>query len=131
MFQDFKDFISQGNALDMAVGLILATAFGKIVTTLVSKVLLPPIGMAMGGVSFDDLKYILQDGVAAVGDKAAIAEVAIGWGSFVQAIIDFIIIAFVVFLFVRAYMKANPPEEVVDGPTEVDLLTEIRDSLKR
>jgi len=131
MLQDFKDFIAQGNALDMAVGLILATAFGKIVTTLVSKVLMPPVGMMMGGVSFEDLKYVVQEGVAANGATAAVAEVAIGYGAFIQSIIDFVIIAFVVFLFVKAYMNANPPAVEEEGPSDIDLLTEIRDALKR
>lgn len=131
MLQDFKDFIAQGNALDMAVGLILATAFGKIVSTLVSKVLMPPVGKMMGGVSFEDLKYVLQEGVAATGGAAEVAEVAIGYGAFIQSIIDFLIVAFVVFLFVKAYMSANPPPVEEEGPTDIDLLTEIRDALKR
>ncbi len=132
MLQDFKDFINKGNVVDLAVAVVIAAAFGKIVSAFVEKVLMPPIGLAMGGVDFNDLKYVLQE--ASAPDAATkVAEVAIGYGAFFQSIIDFLIIAFAVFIAVKMYQNMNPPEPEADPeptPSEV-LLAEIRDELRR
>ncbi len=132
MLQDFKDFISKGNVVDLAVAVVIAAAFGKIVGAFVEKVLMPPIGLAMGGVDFNDLKYVLQE--ASAPDAATkVAEVAIGYGAFIQTIIDFLIIAFAVFIAVKMYQNMNPPAPEADPeptPSEA-LLAEIRDELRR
>jgi len=127
MIQEFKDFIMKGNVLELAVAVIIAGAFGAVVTSFTNDVLMPPIGMALGGVDFSELQYVLQ---AAEGDTA---EVAIRWGKFVKFIIDFIIIAFVLFMIVRSYNKAQgpAPEEAPAGPSDNDLLSEIRDLLRK
>ena len=117
----------KGNVLELAVAVIIAGAFGAVVTSFTNDVLMPPIGMALGGVDFSELQYVLQ---AAEGDTA---EVAIRWGKFVKFIIDFIIIAFVLFMIVRSYNKAQgpAPEEAPAGPSDNDLLSEIRDLLRK
>jgi len=126
MIQEFKDFIMKGNVLELAVAVIIAGAFGAVVTSFTSDILMPPIGMALGGVDFSDLQYVIQ---AAEGDNPA---VAIKWGSFLKFIIDFLIIAFVLFMIVRTYNKAQPAvEEAPAGPSDNDLLSEIRDLLKK
>ncbi len=134
MLGEFKEFIKRGNVLEFAVAVIMATAFGAVVTTFTQDVLMPPVGYAMGGVEFDDLKVLLQEGVPAVmnGDKevsAAVPEVAIRWGKWVKTIFDFIVISFILFMIVRSYNKMNPPP--APGPSQEDLLGEIRDLLKR
>ena len=108
MLKEFKEFISKGNVMEMAVGLIMATYFGAIVKSLVNHVIMPPVGLAMGGVDFNELKMVLQEKVAAVmdGDTVVtpeVAEVAISYGAFINTIITFIIVAFVIFLVVKAY----------------------------
>lgn len=127
MIQEFKDFIMKGNVLELAVAVIIAGAFGAVVTSFTSDILMPPIGMALGGVDFSELQYVLQ---AAEGDTA---EVAIKWGKFVKFIIDFIIIAFVLFMIIRTYNKSQPApvEEAPAGPSDNDLLAEIRDLLRK
>ncbi len=99
MFKEFKEFIAGGNVLELAVAVILGAAFGKIVTSFVNDVLMPPIGVAMGGVDFKDLAYIIKEA------EGEVAAVAIKYGSFIQNIIDFLIIAFVIFMVVKAYNK--------------------------
>lgn len=132
MIQEFKDFIMKGNVLDLAVAVIIAGAFGLIIGSFINDVLMPPIGMALGGVDFADLKYILQPGVMGADGAVTTAEVAIKYGAFINTIINFVIVAFVIFMIVRSYNKANPPAEAAPaGPSEVDLLTEIRDALRK
>jgi large conductance mechanosensitive channel len=132
--KEFKKFISRGNVLDMAVGLILATYFGAIVKSLVNDVIMPPIGILLGGVNFSSLKIILQE---ANGDTA---EVAIQYGLFINTIITFLIVSFTIFLVVKGYNKSKDrltkQKEEADAsiPTpskEEQLLTEIRDLLKK
>ena len=132
--KEFKKFISRGNVIDMAVGLILATYFGAIVKSLVNDVIMPPIGILLGGVNFSSLKIILQE---ANGDTA---EVAIQYGLFINTIITFLIVSFTIFLVVKGYNKSNDrltkQKEEADAsiPTpskEEQLLTEIRDLLKK
>ena len=132
--KEFKKFISRGNVLDMAVGLILATYFGAIVKSLVNDVIMPPIGILLGGVNFSSLKIILQE---ADGDTA---EVAIQYGLFINTIITFLIVSFTIFLVVNGYNKSKDrltkqkEEDDASIPTpsnEEQLLTEIRYLLKK
>ena len=141
MIKEFKDFINKGSVIDMAVGLILATYFGAIVKSLVNDIIMPPIGMALGGVDFSELKYVLKEEVVAVveGDTIlipAVNEVAISYGVFINTIITFIIVAFAIFMVVKAYNNMKKKEEAKPVPPpapskEVELLTEIRDQLKK
>lgn len=135
MLTEFKKFISKGNVLEMAVGLIMATYFGAIVKSLVNDILMPPIGKLMGGVDFNAMKYIIQ---AASQDAAGkdIAEVAIYYGRFINHIITFIIVAFSIFMVVKAYNNMKKKEEAKPtappAPSKEEvLLTEIRDLLKK
>jgi large conductance mechanosensitive channel len=125
--QEFRDFIARGNVVDLAVGVIIGGAFGKIVDELVNKVIMPPIGLAIGGVDFSAIKTVLKPA------DGEIAEVAIQWGSFLNSVITFVIIAFVVFLLVKAInrIRAPAPAPADPGPTmDQQLLAEIRDLLK-
>ena len=131
MLKEFKEFIMKGNMLEFAVAVIMAGAFGAVVTSFTSDIVMPPIGMALGGMDFSDLKYVMQAGTVDADGAAVVEEVAIRWGQWLKYVIDFVIIAFILFLIIRAYNKAQPPAEVVEGPSEIDLLTEIRDGLKK
>ena len=126
MLKEFKEFAFKGNIIDLAVAVIIGGAFGKIVSSLVNDVLMPAIGIILGGVSFADLKYVITP---ANGD---IPESAILYGSFIQSIIDFLIIAFSIFLFVKLLNSRKKKEEVapVAPSSEVVLLEEIRDIIK-
>ncbi len=129
MLQEFKEFAVKGNAVDMAVGIIVGAAFGKIISSLVADVVMPPIGVLMGGVDFSDLAITLK---AAVGDTPA---VKLNYGKFIQTVIDFIIVAFAVFLMVKGINSLKREEEAApetppEPPKEEVLLTEIRDLLK-
>ena len=132
MVSEFREFIARGSVVDLAVGVVIGAAFGKIVTALVDGIVMPIVGVAMGGVSVSDWKYVLKpETVDAAGKK--VAEVAVQYGMFIQTLIDFLIIAFVIFLLLRAYNRVRRP--AVDAPAappeEVLLLREIRDSLRR
>jgi large conductance mechanosensitive channel len=130
MVSEFKEFISKGNVLDLAVGVVIGAAFGKIVTALVDGIIMPIVGVAFGGVSVSDWKYVLKpESVDAAGAK--VAEVAVRYGTFIQTLIDFLIIAFVIFLVVKAYNRMRTPAAAAAPPEDVLLLREIRDSLKR
>jgi large conductance mechanosensitive channel len=131
MVSEFKEFIAKGNVLDLAVGVVIGAAFGKIVTALVDGIVMPIVGVALGGVSVSDWKYVMRpETVDATG--ARVAEVAVRYGMFIQTLIDFLIIAFVIFLVVKAYNRMRKPAaEVATTPEDVLLLREIRDSLKR
>ncbi len=134
---DFKEFALKGNVIDMAVGVIVGGAFGKIVSSLVNDILMPVISLATGGDGYKNLKYVIQEGHAATADGvAAVEEVAINYGLFIQNIVDFLIIAFSIFVALRFAMKlkkkeAEPQPEPAPEPTKEELLlTEIRDLLK-
>ncbi len=132
MLSEFKAFLSRGNVLDLAVGVIIGAGFGKIVSSLTDDVLMPVIGFLTGGVDFSN-KYTVLAGDVAAGATLAAAKAAgatvIAWGSFITAVINFVILAFVIFLIVRQANKIVPPPAA--GPSEVELLTEIRDSLRK
>ena len=126
MISEFKEFAMKGNLLDMATGIIIGVAVGKVVSSLVADVIMPPIGVLMGGVDFSELGYTIQ---AAAGDVPA---VVLKWGAFAQTIIDFLIIVLAVFFIVKLVNKAKPPEEEKPaGPSSEELLVEIRDLLKK
>ena len=135
MLGEFKTFIMRGNVLDLAVGVLIGAAFGKIIASLTDDVIMPLITlMTGGGVDFSS-KYVvlsggekLTSGMTFAAAKAAGANV-LGWGSFITAAINFLILAFVIFMIVRAANKVSPP--AVPGPSDVDLLTEIRDELRK
>ena len=130
MLDEFKAFAIKGNMIDMAVGIVIGGAFGKIVSSIVNDILMPPIGLLLGGVNFTDLKVVM---------KAATETVpAVTWnyGSFVQALIDFLIIAFAIFMLIKGINSMKKKEEAAPAPPpapskEETLLTEIRDLLKK
>jgi len=129
MLSEFKDFAIKGNVVDMAVGVVIGGAFGKVVTSFTNDILMPPIGLALGGVDFSNLGITLKD---AAGDVAA---VAINYGVFINTVLDFLIIAFAIFMVVKAMNAAMPKkEEAPKGPPEPSkeevLLGEIRDALR-
>ena len=130
MMQEFKTFAVKGNVMDMAVGIIIGGAFGKIVSSFVSDVIMPPIGLLVGGVNFQDLSITLKE---AVGETAA---VTLNYGKFIQTVVDFTIIAFAIFLVVKGMNSLKKKEEAAPiappAPSaEQQLLTEIRDLLKK
>jgi large conductance mechanosensitive channel len=142
MLKEFKTFISKGNVVEMAVGLIMAMYFGAIVQSLVKDIIMPPIGMLLGGVDFSQLKVVLQPGVAesVAGAGDAVAEVAISYGVFINTLITFVIVAFAIFMVVKGYNKMKESmakkEEAAPAappaPTKEEvLLTEIRDLLAK
>jgi large conductance mechanosensitive channel len=128
IISEFKQFAMRGNVVDLAVGVIIGGAFGRIVTSLVEDIILPPIGVILGGVNFSDLKIILKQGG---GDSAA---VTLNYGTFLQTTVSFLIIAFSVFLMIKGInilkRKKEKPEEPAKVTNEEKLLTEIRDLLK-
>ncbi len=134
---EFKEFAVKGNVMDMAVGVIIGGAFGKIVTSLVSDVLMPLVGKMTGGVSFTDLFVNLGDGEYATLAAAQEAGASVlAYGQFIQNIVDFLIIAFCIFLMIKGVNKLNRKKEeeapaAPAGPTQEELLTEIRDLLKK
>lgn len=130
MLKEFKEFAVKGNVVDMAVGIIIGGAFGKIITSLVGDVIMPPIGVALGGVDFSNLSIIVQE---AIDNKPA---VVISYGKFLQTIIDFLIIAFSIFMAVKAMNSLKKKEAEVAAapaapPNQEVLLAEIRDLLKK
>ncbi|MFM9852546.1 MAG: large conductance mechanosensitive channel protein MscL [Sphingomonadaceae bacterium] len=136
MMTEFKGFLNQGNVMGLAVGVIIGGAFGKIVSSLTDDIIMPVIGLLMGGVDFANQFLVLGDAAGKDVSTLAAAKAAgvavMTWGNFINAIFNFIVIAFVIFMLVRQAAKMMPPPaEAPAGPSEVDLLTEIRDSLKK
>ncbi len=143
MMQEFKDFIAKGNVMDMAVGIIIGAAFTAIVKSMVGDLINPFVGLFMGGVDFTNLYVVLAGEVAEGASLEAAREAGaavFAWGAFVMAVINFLIIAFVVFMLVRYVKKVKEAaekqeeaaaEEAPAGPSELDVLLEIRDSLKK
>ena len=128
MLKQFRDFAMRGNVVDLAVGIIIGAAFGKIVSSLVADVIMPPIGALIGGINFTDLKFSINtfaDGV-----------VTINYGNFIQTLVDFIIIAFAIFMLIKGITRFKKKEEAKPAepaatPADIQLLTEIRDLLKK
>ncbi len=138
-FQEFKEFAVKGNVMDMAIGVVIGGAFGKIVTSLVSDIIMPVISAITGGLSFTDWKWVIREAVMN-GEEIVKPEVALTWGNFLQVIFDFIIIALSIFMVVRGINKmkaklekpAEPEAPAAPaGPTQEELLAEIRDLLKK
>jgi large conductance mechanosensitive channel len=132
IIKEFKEFAMRGNVVDLAVGVIIGAAFGKIVTSLVSDVIMPPLGYLMGGIDFNDKKYVLVPADAA----KKVAEVAVRYGTFINTIVDFLIVAFCIFMVVKGINSLKKPEEVPPAadpePTKEEvLLTQIRDLLAK
>ncbi|MBD66618.1 MAG: large conductance mechanosensitive channel protein MscL [Halobacteriovoraceae bacterium] len=130
MMKEFREFAVKGNVVDMAVGIIIGTAFGKIVKSFVDDIIMPPIGLAVGGVDFKDLSVVLKEA------SGEVAAVTINYGNFIQTLVDFLIIAMAIFMAVRTinHLKrkeeAKPTPPPATPPKEEQLLTEIRDLLK-
>lgn len=128
MLTEFKEFAMRGNVIDLAVGVVIGAAFGKVVTSLVDQIIMPPIGLATGGVDFNNLKWVLKPA-----DPAnKVAEVAIQYGAFINTVITFLIIALAIFLMVKAINRISRKPEAAPAapPADVVLLTEIRDLLR-
>lgn len=134
ILQEFKQFAMRGNVIDMAVGIIIGGAFGKIVSSVVGDLIMPAVGLLVGGVNFTDLKIVLKQAVME-GDKVITPAVSINYGNFLQVTFDFIIVAFAIFMLVKAINSLNrkkeeAPTAPAPPPADVQLLTEIRDLLK-
>ena len=140
ILQDFKAFAMKGNVIDMAVGVVIGGAFGKIVSSLVANVIMPPIGLLVGGVNFTDLKWVMKAAEVGADGKEIAPAVSLDYGQFLQATFDFLIIAFAIFLFIRLITKLTTKKAAEEAPAappappaptkEEVLLTEIRDLLK-
>jgi len=136
--KEFKEFAMRGNVVDMAVGIIIGGAFGKIISSVVSDVIMPPIGLLLGGVKFTDLKIILKEPILDASGAVATEAVSVNYGNFIQVTVDFLIIAMAIFIMIKAMnsmkkkeveVPAAPPAPPVPTKEEV-LLAEIRDLLK-
>jgi large conductance mechanosensitive channel len=139
MLKEFREFIARGNVLDLAVAVIIGAAFAKIATSLTEDIIMPVVGAIFGGLDFSSYFTLLgpvPDGYkGSLNDYAALKAAGapvLGWGEFITVVINFLILAFIIFLLIRAATKAmRKKDEVAAGPSEVELLTEIRDELKR
>lgn len=136
IIDEFKAFAMRGNVVDMAVGIIIGGAFGKIISSFVSDVLMPPLGLLLGGIDFKDMTYVLKEAV--VQGEEIIPAVSLNYGMFIQNIVDFLIIAFAIFMAIKGMNSMKRKEEVAEevaappAPTkEEELLAEIRDLLKK
>ena len=135
-FKEFKEFAMKGNVMDMAIGVVIGGAFGKIVTSLVSDIIMPLIGAVTGGLNFTEWKWVIREAVMD-GETVVKPELTLTWGNFIQVVFDFIIIAFCIFLVVKGMNKLKKKEEPAPEPAapaepseDIKLLTEIRDLLK-
>ncbi|WP_034060528.1 large conductance mechanosensitive channel protein MscL [Lacinutrix jangbogonensis] len=136
MLKEFKEFITGGNVIEFAVAVIMAGAIGAVVKGFVGNIIMPVVGHFTGGTNFDDKKIILDEAVLDAAGKVTSPENAIMWGSWVNTIINLIIVGLVMFMIVKAYNKTKKPVEVAApaapaGPSDNDLLKEIRDALKK
>ena len=133
MIQEFKDFINKGNVMEAAVGLIMALAFKPVIDSLVADVIMPIVGRIFGTPDFSELKIGLggsEEVTDPVTGVVSMQEAAIRYGAWINTIVSFVIIALVIFMLVRAYNKATKATEEDAGPSEIDLLTEIRDGMR-
>lgn len=136
-FKEFKEFAMKGNVIDMAIGVVIGGAFGKIVTSLVSDIIMPLIGAVTGGLNFTEWKWVIREAVMD-GETVVKPALTLTWGNFIQVVFDFIIIAFCIFLVVKGMNKLKKKEEPAPEPAapaepseDIKLLTEIRDLLKK
>lgn len=135
--QEFKQFAMRGNVIDMAVGVIIGGAFGKIVSSIVSDIIMPPLGVLIGGVNFTDLKLVIKHAVTNDAGSVLAPAVTINYGNFIQVTFDFLIIAFCIFSIIKLINSLKHTDEpkveepaAPAAPTDIELLTEIRDLLK-
>ncbi|MDE7152435.1 MAG: large-conductance mechanosensitive channel protein MscL [Candidatus Amulumruptor sp.] len=134
MIKEFKDFAMRGNVVDMAVGVIIGAAFGKIVSSLVDDIIMPLVGVATGGMDFTDLKWVIQKGINE-GETVIQPEVTMNYGAWIQTVVDFVIVAFCIFVMIKFMNRLRKKKEEAPAPApeptkEEQLLTEIRDLLK-
>ncbi len=140
LIKEFKEFAMRGNVIDMAVGVVIGAAFGKIVSSLVDDIIMPLVGVATGGINFTDYKWVVQKAVTDAQGAVVTPEVTMNWGAWVQTVVDFLIVAFCIFImikFMNNLRKKKPVEEEAPAPAlpeptaEEKLLTEIRDLLRQ
>ena len=133
MISEFKEFAMKGNLVDMAVGFVMGGAFATVVTSFINDIFMPPLGKVMGGVDFGQMKHVIQPEVLAADGTVQAAEVAVRYGAFINALISFIIVAFVMFMIIKGMNKAKKKEEEAPAapPASEVLLAEIRDLLKK
>jgi large conductance mechanosensitive channel len=135
MYKEFKNFIMTGNVIEFAVAVIMAGAVGAVVNGFVNDIVMPIVGMLTGGVDFSEMKVVLQAAVVESEGVAAVPEVAIRWGAWVNTLVNLVIVGFVMFMIIKTYNKMKKPKVEAPappaGPTQEQLLTEIRDLLKK
>jgi large conductance mechanosensitive channel len=133
MLKEFKNFIMTGNVVEFAVAVIMAGAVGAVVNGFVNDIVMPLVGQLSGGIDFADMKYVLTPAVAAADGVAAAPEVAVRYGAWINTLVNLVIVGFVMFMVVKAYNKTKKPAEAPApaGPTQEELLTQIRDLLKK
>ncbi|HQV35696.1 MAG TPA: large conductance mechanosensitive channel protein MscL [Flavobacterium sp.] len=135
MFKEFKNFIMTGNVIEFAVAVIMAGAVGAVVNGFVNDIVMPIVGMLTGGVDFSEMKVVLQAAIVESEGVAAVPEVAIRWGAWVNTLVNLVIVGFVMFMIIKAYNKMKKPKVEAPaapaGPTQEELLAEIRDLLKK
>jgi large conductance mechanosensitive channel len=135
LLKEFKEFAVKGNMIDMAVGIIIGTAFNRVVDALVKQVVMPPLSILTGGINYTDKKLVLKEGIAAADGGVAVEEVAIGYGMLVQALIDFLIIGFTIFVvvkFINRFKKKaeDPKDKTVVTPKDIELLSNLNDLME-
>jgi large conductance mechanosensitive channel len=136
ILQEFKDFAMKGNVIDLAVGIIIGAAFGKIVSSLVNDLIMPPIGLLVGGIDFKDIAVTMKSAEVDAAGKVLKAAVTLKIGNFIQTVVDFLIVAFAIFMMIRGINRFSRKKEEAPAPApaptkEEELLTEIRDLLKK
>lgn len=131
MISEFREFIARGNVLDLAVAVVIGAAFGKIIAALVDGIVMPLIATVTGGISVDDWKYVVTPARISAEGKEVAAELAIRYGNFLQSMLDFLLVALVIFLVLKAYNRMRKPAEAPPPGEDVLLLREIRDSLRK
>lgn len=135
IIKEFKEFAVKGNMIDMAVGIIIGTAFNRVVDVLVKQVIMPPLSMITGKITYADRKWTLQEGIPAVDGTEAVEEVAIGYGLLIEVFIDFIVIGFTVFLVVKLMNRfkrkaEDPKDKTVATPKDIELLTNLTELME-
>lgn len=136
ILKEFKEFAVKGNMIDIAVGIIIGTAFNKVVDVLVKQVVLPPFSLLTDGINFADRKVVLREGIAAAGEIGEdVTEIAIGYGALIEALLDFVIIGFTIFLVVRFMNRfrkraQDPKDKTVETPKDIQLLSDLTELLK-